>query len=791
MPDFNVEGIPAELRQRDQWVCWKLEPKADRAGNSKMTKVPYCAHDGTRASSTDPRTWAPFSKAVQAARERGFAGVGFILTEGDPYVGIDLDNAVDENGEIRPEQAAILRELKSYTEWSQSRKGLHAIVRGATPNGEPVKKGDAFGPGQGLEIYSQKRFWVMTGNRLETFPENIEGRASQIETLFRRFKPVPVEEPEDFPDILPPVLDDEIIIRKAVKARNGEKFKRLWEGDASGYSSSSEADEALCCLLAYWTKDPEQIDRLFRRSALFRAKWDERHGAETYGATAIRKAISLVKEAYSGGIPRSGIPFLTDVGNAERLVSRFGETLRYCEPLNGWHVWDGVRWKEDKEHRAIALAKETVRMIFSEAAEEADENRRRDTVKHALASERAPRIHAMLDMAKPELAMIPEALDADPMTLNCPNGLLDLRNGELLRHTPGDMVSKVTGTEYKPGAERIAWERFLTEIFAGKADLIRFIQKAVGYSLTGDTREQCFFILYGEGANGKSTFLETLAYALGDYAGTASPETFLATKQPKNVGDDLAALKGRRLVATSETGRGRKWDESRVKQLSGGDTLICRKLFCEYFSYKPTWKIWMATNHKPNFDANDQALFRRIRLIPFTVTFPPDKQDRGLSDRLKAEAEGILAWAVEGALLWQKEGLESPEEVRMATEGYRHEQDSLGRFLAEECIQGDLDKVLAKDFKAHYAEWCRENGENGVPTREVGQCLEKLGIERAKRNGAWYFLGLTFNPSDVGTLSDVEFQSPLREKCTPNHSETTSLNVTTSLKTGILNLEEA
>lgn len=788
MPDFITEGIPPELRQLDQWVCWRLEPKADKDGKPKNTKVPYCAVDGTRASSTDPHTWTSYAIASRAARERGFNGVGFILTDKDPYVGIDLDNAVDENGEIRPEQAAILRELNSYTELSQSGKGLHVIVRGGTPNGEPVKKGDAFGPGQGLEIYFQKRFWVMTGKRLESFPENIEDRTSQVETLFRRFKPA-IEDPEDFPDILPPILRDDALIRKAMAAKNGEKFRRLWEGDTSGYGSQSEADEALCCILAYWTKDPGQIDRLFRRSGLFRAKWDERHGAETYGATAIKKALSLVKEAYSGGIPRTARANLTDVGNAERLVSMFGKIIRYCEPLNGWHVWDGIKWKEDKEHQVIALAKKTVRHIFAEAAEEIDDAKRREIAKHAIASERAQRIHAMLDMAKSELPLTPEMLDADPMILNCPNGLLDLRDGKLLPHTPEDMVSKVAGAEYRPGADRSTWERFLSEIFAGKADLIRFIQKAVGYSLTGDTREQCFFVLHGSGANGKSTFLETLALVLGDYAGKADPETFTA-KQKNSTGEDIAVLKGKRMVITSETEQGRRWNESKVKQLSGSDTLTCRNLYARRFSYKPTYKIWMATNHKPNADPQDEALWRRIRLIPFTVTFPPDKQDKALPEKLKAEAEGILAWAVEGALLWQKEGLESPEDVRMATEEYRHEQDSLGRFLAEECIQGDLDKVLVKDFKARYTEWCRENGENGVPTREVGQCLEKLGIERKKRNGAWYFLGITFNPSDVGTLSDVEIQSPYKEKFSPKVSETTSLNVTRSLKTGVLNLDE-
>jgi len=801
MPDFYIEGIPAELRQRNQWVCWKLEPKLDRDGKPKldkdgklkMTKVPYCALDGMKASSTDPSTWAPFSKAVQATRERGFDGVGFVLTEDDPYVGIDLDDAVDESGEIRPEQAAILRGLNSYTEWSQSGKGLHAIVRGGTPNGEPVNKRDAFGPEQGLEIYSQKRFWVMTGKRLESFPENIEDRATQVEALFRRFKPVVIEEPEDFPDVLPPVLDDAAIIQKAMKARNGEKFKRLWEGDASGYGSQSEADEALCCILAYWTKDPGQIDRLFRQSGLFRAKWDERHGAETYGATAIRKAVSLVKETYSGGIPKSGTPNLTDVGNAERLVSRFGETLRYCEPLNGWHVWDGVRWKEDKEHQVIAMAKETVRLIFGEAAGETDENRRRDIVKHALASERAPRIHAMLDMAKPELAMIPEALDADPMILNCPNGLLDLRNGELLRHTPEDMVSKIAGAKYKPGADRSTWERFLAEIFDGKADLIRFIQKAVGYSLTGDTREQCFFVLHGRGANGKSTFLETLALVLGDYAGEADPETFTA-KQKNSTGEDIADLKGKRMVKTSETEQGRRWNESKVKQLSGSDTLTCRNLYARRFSYKPTYKIWMATNHKPNADPQDEALWRRIRLIPFTVTFPPDKQDKALPEKLKAEAEGILAWAVEGALLWQKEGLESPEEVRIATEGYRNEQDSLGRFLEEECIRVDsARRISPREFSEAYIKWCEDCGEKPIGAREINRNLEGLGIKRIKGTGGKRYLeGLIWQESGrVAEGAVISETSPYIEKQSKIYeNRATTCHPATLTTMGLIPLDE-
>lgn len=784
---FSPDNIPVELREREQWVCWKLEP---RQGKDGMTKVPYCATGGGKASSTDPVTWSAFSEAVQAVKDRGYDGVGFVFSRNDPYVGIDLDNALDENGEVKPAQLEVLRGLGSYTELSQSGKGLHVILKGETPGNQSMKCGNAFGEGEGLEIYPSSRFFIMTGNRLDGFPASIQNGTWKAEELFERYRPIQARPLEESPTLPQLTIDDESVIRKAMGAKNGEKFKRLWDGDTSGYPSQSEAEAAFCALVAFWTRDPGQIGRLYRKSGLFRTKWNERHGSVTYGARTIERALSLVSERYSDKGPLSTGAALTDMGNGDRLVRTHGRRLRFCEPLGGWHVWDGEKWRVDKENRAVALAKETIRRILEEAAEEPDESRRREVAKHALASERAPRVHAMLDMAKPDLALQPEKLDADPWVLNCPNRFLDLRNGELLNHTPEDMVSRVTKADYNPRASRDSWEKFLYEIFDGREQLIRFIQKAVGYSLTGSTVEQCLFILHGEGANGKSTFLEALTHALGDYAGTASPETFLMTKLQKNVGDDIAALKGSRFVTTSETGRGRRMDETRVKQLSGGDTVTCRKLFGDYFSYKPTWKIWMATNHMPKFDATDHALFRRLRLIPFDVTIPTEKQDKGLLDRLKEEAEGILAWAVEGARLWQEEGLESPEEVRVATEGYRSEQDSLGRFLEEECTLTDQGKTLVKDFKKHYEEWCIEAGESGISKKEISRYLEKRGIRSKKTGGAWFYYGVSLGQCDVCDPSDLESESPYKEKSAPTLPEITSPNVTTSHKTGYLDLGE-
>jgi len=749
------ENIPVELRRSDQWVVWKIEERTGKDKKPVKAKVPYSARTGEKASTKDPDTWSSYEKAICAVRNFGMDGIGFVFTENDPYVGIDLDNAIHEDGTIGLDQGKLVERLDSYTETSQSGSGLHIIVKGETPGGQALKKGDAFGPGHGLEIYETGRYFIMTGNRLESFPEDINEDAGTLDALFRQFK-------SEVETVSPAVcsseavlLQDGEIIEKAKSAKNGEKFQKLWNGDCSDYSSQSEADEALCCLLAFWTKDPGQIDRMFRSSGLVRPKWDERHGRETYGEMTINNALQLVTKGYQKLASTAVEHALTDLGNADRFASDWKQKLKYCRNLGGWHHWDGIRWRKDETGKAVRLAKDTVRRIFIEAAEQTDPEKRKQIAKHAMASQNRARVVALLEMAESELAFTTRELDVATILLNCENGLLDLRTGKLHPHSPDHMVSKVTGATYRPDINPSGlWSQFLNDIFNGNTGLIRFVQKAVGYSLTGETTEQCLFILYGEGANGKSTFLEAVGYALGDYAATASPETFLLTKNHKNIGDDIAALKGSRFVATSETARGRQWDESRVKHLTGGDTLTCRKLYGDYFDYKPTWKIWMATNHKPHFDTDNEALFRRIRLIPFTVAIPLEKQDKNLLEKLRVHAPEILAWAVEGALLWQNEGLESPAAVLFATDGYRREQDSLGRFLDEECIKGEGREVKISAFKSRYEEWCDETGERKMPRGQIGRYLLKQGIEKHRTKEARYFQGVGLRTDDTGDGDD-------------------------------------
>ncbi len=424
---------------------------------------------------------------------------------------------------------------------------------------------------------------------------------------------------------------------------------------------------------------------------------------------------------------------LTDLGNAERFVRDHGQAVRYCYPWAKWLVWTGSRWQRDESGRVQRLAKETVRLIYREASGAEDEDRRKALAKHAAASESEARIRAMLELSKSELPVSPEELDADPWLFNTPNGTIDLRSGKLREHLREDLLTKVAGTEYRPDAAAPEWMTFLKRVLPGE-ELRAFVQRAAGYSATGDTSEQCMFIDHGRGANGKSTFQEALASALGDYAMRTPTETLLA-KRAGGVPNDVARLKGARFVAASETEEGRRLAESLVKDLTGQDTISARFMRAEWFDFRPTHKLWLSTNHKPEIRGTDPAIWRRIRLVPWAVAIPPAEQDRKLLEKLREELPGVLAWIVRGCMEWRREGLKPPDDVRRATAAYRTEMDILGAFLRECCIV-DLDSnVAAKDLYDAYKLWCEENGERAETQRRFGARLTDRGDFERYRGG--------------------------------------------------------
>jgi len=454
----------------------------------------------------------------------------------------------------------------------------------------------------------------------------------------------------------------------------------------------------------------------------------------------------------------------SDQGNAMRLVHRHGQDLLYCHPWKKWLVWDGRRWQRDNTAEVVRRAKETVRSIYAEAEEVADENERKALRKHAIRSENEPHIRRMIKLAdsEPGIPVLPNELDADRWLLTCLNGTLDLRTGELGEHQREDRITKLAPVEYDPKAPAPTWDAFLQRIMDGNEDLIAFLQRAVGYSLTGDVSERVLFLLYGRGANGKTTFLETVRALLGDYAQRTPMETLLA-KRGGSIPNDVARLRGARFVSASESEEGKRLNEPLIKELTGGDTISARFLYGEYFEFKPQCKMWLATNHKPVVRGTDKAIWDRIQLIPFAVTIPEAEQDKHFGEKLKAELAGILAWAVKGCLDWQENGLGVPGEVKRATEGYREEMDTVGNFIKDCCVVSPTAVVGSKEFNETYCKWCEENGERPLSQKKVGTQLRERGFtkDRNSKTGRieWYGLGLLSEPSEPSEPNGEVFQN--------------------------------
>jgi putative DNA primase/helicase len=441
--------------------------------------------------------------------------------------------------------------------------------------------------------------------------------------------------------------------------------------------------------------------------------------------------VSISVNGHGTALPPRGYN-LTDLGNAERFISQHGEDVRYCYAWSRWLVFTGARWERDESGHVHRLAKETVRGIYHEAAAAADEERRKALAKHAARSEAETKIRAMLELAKSEAPIAPDELDAAPWLLNASNGTIDLRTGELREHRREDLITKLIPVEYDPKATAPTWAAALERTLPSPT-LRAFFKKLCGYAITGDVSEHILAVLYGTGANGKSTILNALLEAAGDYGMQAAPDLLVAKKgaHPTEVAD----LFGKRLVASIEVEDGRRLAESLVKQLTGGDKVRARRMRQDFWQFDPTHKVFMAVNHKPEVRGTDTAIWRRIRLIPFTETIPPAEQDKKLPEKLRAELSGILAWTVEGCLEWRREGLQAPDEVRKATGQYRSEMDVIGAFLQDECEIGlDYREPFTIVYK-RYEEWCEDGGERAETRRKFNARLKERGGFEARRSG--------------------------------------------------------
>jgi putative DNA primase/helicase len=414
----------------------------------------------------------------------------------------------------------------------------------------------------------------------------------------------------------------------------------------------------------------------------------------------------------------------TDLGNAERLVARHGEDLRYCHPWRKALVWDVARWAEDTTGAVDRLAAETVRSIYDEAEHEPDPDVRKALARHAIASEARSRIDAMGALARSKVPVKPEELDRDPWLLNCSNGTVDLRTGDLREHSREDLITKFVPVEYDAEAEAPIFEAFLERVLPSEA-LRGFVQRVFGYAALGVVTEEILVIFHGTGDNGKTTLMNVILEALGDYAIQAARDLLLAKRGTHPT--ELTDLFGTRLVACTETDDGRRLAEALVKQLTGRERIRARGMREDFWEFDPTHTVFLSTNHKPEIRGTDHAIWRRIKLVPFEVRIPDDEKDKELSEKLREELPGILAWIVRGCLDYQELGLGEPDQVEKATAGYRAEMDVLAAFIEDRCVlQAGAETPATPLYKA-YREWCEEAGEQPEKQTAFGRRLGERG----------------------------------------------------------------
>ena len=450
------------------------------------------------------------------------------------------------------------------------------------------------------------------------------------------------------------------------------------------------------------------------------------------------KFVKIEKKSSTSKEKKEWTYHLTDLGNAERLVDLHGQDLRYCYPFKRWLIWDGRRWNNDNMGQLRKLCKDTIKQIYQEALKLDDFEARKALKKFALSCENVGRQRGMSELAQSEdgIPILPEQLDKDIYLINCLNGTVDLRTGELRPHKREDLITKLVQANYNPGAECPAWLDHLNKIMAGNKGLVEFLQRVFGYSLTGDTSERKIFIEWGGGFNGKSITNDTIALVLGNYAVRTPTETLLIKRNDGGIPNDIARLKGARFVYASEVEQGKRLAESLIKDLSGGDKISARFLHQEWFEFYPEFKLFLSTNHKPIIQGTDKAIWDRIRLIPFTVRIPEDERipKTELFEMFQGEIDGIFSWLVAGCLVWQKEGLGIPEEVMLATDFYRNEMDILSDFIENRCILGENCTVSLKKLYTEYEEWAEENGEKTITKKMFGANLDEREIDSYKGN---------------------------------------------------------
>ena len=735
------DKLPDELKQTALFCLWRYEER----GNSKPTKMPYRI-DGARLRSTERGDFSPFAETVKQMSCYNGIGVGIF----DRLCAVDIDHCC-KDGALSDMAVDIINTMRSYTEYSPSGEGIRILFRADSS----YEKAKYYINNQklGLEIYVSghtNKYVTLTGNRI--CGDSIGERSSELLTILDKYMLRPQNERHNARPVPSPSmsLSDAELVEKAMQSKNGSKFRLLWEGGIPSGKSHSEADAALCAMLSFWCGgDTEQMDRLFRSSGLYREKWER----EDYRTSTLNNAVALTREFYKPYPTTIAVDDLSDVAQFLRDVSPennkrypwtdigFGRMFadcykgiaRYVPERKSWYCYkDGVWSADTGSLRTMELCKELADRLMLYSLSITDEDRRKRYIDNFRKWQTRRTREIILKDAQSVHPISMREFDSDPYIFNCGNGTLHLDTMEFTPHLADDKLTKISEVIYDTNARCTRFEKFISEITNGNAELARFLQKAFGYGLSGDTRYECLFFLFGATTrNGKGTLCESVLKVIGNYGCTARPETLSIRQNTSSntPSEDIARLAGVRFVNISEPGKGLMLNSAMVKSMTGNDTLNARFLHENSFDFKPQFKLYINTNYLPGI--TDMTLFSsgRVVRISFERHFDESEQDKSLkSEFAKPENQSaILNWLIEGYRLLCEEGLTPPDSVRDATAAYQHDSDKVAQF-AEDCLISDPNaEVRTSEVYSCYKNWCIDNGHRAESMKNFKQSLMTLG----------------------------------------------------------------
>ncbi|MGL4399940.1 MAG: phage/plasmid primase, P4 family [Luteolibacter sp.] len=524
---------------------------------------------------------------------------------------------------------------------------------------------------------------------------------------------------------------EELILERAAKRFPGSFIRLCEEGRWEGkYQSHSDGDHALLAMLCSVTGSDEQVINIFNGSMM----WREKAKRQDYLPRSIAKARRSIERGEFGTIHE-----LNDVGNAGRLVTRFQDEIRFVPQWNTWLFWDGVGWRRDESGKVQELAKGLKGLVIDEAARARKDGGSKDGEadklwKFATNSGNVARIVAALKLAESDPRIVARAadFDMDGFLLGVANGVVDLRTGALRPGRREDMITMQAAVTADPEATCPDFLWFLDDFAQGDSEVIAYLQRMAGYCLTGEVSEQCMLFAIGVGANGKSTLFGVLQAIMGDYAQAAPKSLFIADPRGSSATNDMARLKGKRMVLGSEVEQGTAWAESKIKDLTGGDTITARFLHQEFFDFRPTHKLIVFGNHKPRVGGTDEGIWRRIHLLLCKLNVRKEDRVSGYTEILLREAPGILNWMIQGAIQWQKVGLNAPAAIRKATEEYRGEEDHVGRFIEDCVVEDSGSRILKGVVFQTYRGWCEAVGEVAVSCQKFHPRMFAKGLSCTK-----------------------------------------------------------